>query len=618
MLRWRFWLWATALAACGSPAPAAIGDALSEDALDVAAVVTADAACAPHLAVDPPALTFPYLPAGSETLGVVTLRNQGDCPLVCSAFTFTASAPVFAVVLGAMTEFLPAAGPVTLAPPLTVPAGSVLDVQVTAKATDAKLQTATLTLFCDDPSQPNGTPVAIQLNSAPSCLQLVPSDVVFGGTTVGTQSNQTVQLMNPTGASQCVTAIARAGATTATFSLDFKQLQSACPQLDPAVGPTSAQPCCLSAGAKAALTVRYAPTIASAAGKDDTATLQVTVADAACPPAVGSVAGFTVPGPACPVAVITVAEGDEVVPQSTLHLKGDASTGANGAAIKSYTWTAKQPAGSAKGFVPSSTFPNPTFTPDAAGEYEFCLDVVDANGVKSCQQTCQKVLVVPNNAVHIELLWDTPADPDQTDTGPAAGADLDLHFANYLATGVDLDCDGTGDPWFNDPFDCFWYNPMPQWGSANTAIKDDPTMDLDDTDGAGPENLNLEHPEGDPSLPRWYDIGVHYWNDHGYGVSYATITVYLFGAVALKIDKISMNPLDMWNVGKLNWPNQLTGTSMPPLTVCYQTPGSKPGDVCAGTAKMWQPKGEWCITPCYANPKFVKSVGGGAIPAGCP
>jgi hypothetical protein len=128
--------------------------------------------------------------------------------------------------------------------------------------------------------------------------------------------------------------------------------------------------------------------------------------------------------------------------------------------------------------------------------------------------------------------------------------------------------------------------------------------------------LNLEHPEGTPDLARWYAIGVHYWNDHGYGVSFSTITVYLFGAVALKIDKISMNPLDMWYVGKLNWPNQLTGTSTPPLTVCYQTAGSKPGDVCAGTAKMWQPKGEWCITPCYVNPTFAATTGG-ATPTNC-
>ncbi len=319
----------------------------------------------------------------------------------------------------------------------------------------------------------------------------------------------------------------------------------------------------------------------------------------------------------CPSPVIDVLEGDEVVPQSLLHLKGDGSKGTNGSKILSYKWTVKQPSGSTKGFVPSSTFSNPTFTPDAAGEYEFCLDVVDANGVKACAQTCQIVLVVPNNSVHVELLWDTPADPDQTDTGPAAGADMDLHFASSNAKQPDLDCDKDPDPWFDNPYDCFWFNGQPQWGSSNLAIKDDPTMDLDDTDGAGPENINLEQPEGATTQPHWYAIGAHYWNDHDFGVSFATVTVYLYGAVALKVDKVMLNPLDMWYVGKLNWPNQLNGTSTPPLTVCYQTAKSKPGDVCTGKAKMWEAKGEWCITPCYVNKVFTATVGG-AKPKNCP
>lgn len=324
-----------------------------------------------------------------------------------------------------------------------------------------------------------------------------------------------------------------------------------------------------------------------------------------------------VPLPTCPSAAIEILEGAEVVPQTTLHLNGNGSTGASGSGVKKYKWTVKQPAGSSQGFTPNANFANPTFVPNATGEYEFCLDVWDANGVQSCAQTCVTVLVVPSNAVHIELLWDTPGDPDQTDKGPGAGADLDLHFADQLAEGPDLDCDGKGDPWFNNPFDCFWFDPSPPWGVSDPTIKDDPTLDLDDNDGAGPENLNLEQPEGTVAMPHWYGIGVHYWNDHKFGPSYATVTVYLFGAVALKVDKIAMNPLDMWYVGKLNWPNQLTGTNTPPLTVCYRTAGSKPGDVCAGKAKMWQSAGEWCITPCYSNPTFAATPGS-KLPKNCP
>ncbi len=313
-------------------------------------------------------------------------------------------------------------------------------------------------------------------------------------------------------------------------------------------------------------------------------------------------ASADVPLPVCPSPVIEVLEGDVVVPQTVLHLKGDQSVAGSGATIAGYKWTVKQPTGSMQTFLPSATYADPTFVANVGGEYTFCLDVTDNNGLSACTPACVTVTVIPTDELHIELVWDTPADPDQTDRGPALGADMDLHFASDLSQNPDVDCDGAPDPWFDSTFDCFWYNPAPQWGAADPNVYDNPTLDLDDTDGAGPENLNLTQPEGTAANPRWYAIGVHYKNDNGFGVSYATVVVYAFGAIALQVAKVPMNMLDMWYVGKLNWPNQLTGTSTPPLDICYQTTGSKPGDVCAGNAKMWQPKGEWCITPKYATP----------------
>ena len=577
---------------------------------------TCAANCAPKIAVHPTALTFASAPFGAKSHATLTIRNDGHEPLSIGSVALVTSHPGLSIDdIGGFAPLLPQQGEILLKTPLMIAAGSQQDVKLSAETPHYNPVTGTLTLFSNDPAAASGTIVPLALNQP--CLQVVPGDLVFGGTPPGSVDDKSAALQNLSEKKVCVTGIALTAASQANspFSLDFSTLQNTCPLIDAATGPTPDQPCCLAPGKAANFHVLFAPKTVSAPQQPLTATLQVSVDSPTCPPAFAGLSGAAV-NLQCPVAKIDITEGDEVVPQTTLHLKGDGSKGGNGVAIKTYKWTAKQPAGSNKGFNPSSTFPNPTFTPDASGEYEFCLEVTDSGGVKSCAQACQKVLVVPNNAVHIELLWDTPADPDQTDTGPAAGADMDLHFANYLASGPDIDCDGTGDPWLNNPFDCFWFNNSPQWGSSNPAIKDDPTLDLDDTDGAGPENLNLEHPEGDPALPRFYSIGAHYWNDHGYGVSSSTITVYLFGAVALKIDQIFMNPLDMWYVGKLNWPNQLTGTSMPPFTVCYQTKGSKPGDVCAGTAKMWQSTGEWCITPCYVNPTFAATTGG-ATPSNC-
>jgi hypothetical protein len=49
--------------------------------------------------------------------------------------------------------------------------------------------------------------------------------------------------------------------------------------------------------------------------------------------------------------------------------------------------------------------------------------------------------------LEIQLLWNTPNDPDQSDEGPEAGSDLDLHLLHPFATGFDVDEDGQPDMW---------------------------------------------------------------------------------------------------------------------------------------------------------------------------
>ncbi len=96
----------------------------------------------------------------------------------------------------------------------------------------------------------------------------------------------------------------------------------------------------------------------------------------------------------CPIPVIVVQEGEKVIPQTNLHLYGGQSFAPSGA-IVSWKWTAKQPTGGASVFVPSDTFPNPTFEVNTAGQYNFKLDVWDEAGVKSCVPAEVEVIVIP-------------------------------------------------------------------------------------------------------------------------------------------------------------------------------------------------------------------------------
>ena len=247
------------------------------------------------------------------------------------------------------------------------------------------------------------------------------------------------------------------------------------------------------------------------------------------------------------VAVIDCAEGTDVVPQTVLHLSGTGSRSEDGG-IQGWQWTVEQPQGSCSAFVPSDTSPEPTFEVNVAGTYTFHLAVLDETSSESPVLATMVVVVKPDAALHIELLWDTPGDLDQTDIGTQAGSDVDLHFAHPWAEGHDVDGDGVLDGYFDNPYDCYWFTGHPKWGNQDSQL-DDPSLDRDDTDGAGPENLNLAMPE-----PVTYKVGVHYWNDYGFGISHATVRVYLHGELAFEAPDVPLTNDDLWDVCTIEFP----------------------------------------------------------------
>ena len=289
----------------------------------------------------------------------------------------------------------------------------------------------------------------------------------------------------------------------------------------------------------------------------------------------------------CPQPIIEIAEGMEVPPQTILHLSGENSLPSAGE-IVSYLWTVDQPAENKFNLVPSMAFPGPTHEVNVAGTYTYCLDVCDeercSNDAQCGTTVCKKVVVCPCDfGLHCELTWDTPGDPDQWDEGPDMGSDMDLHFAHPWATGPDIDQDGKPDPWFDLAWDCFWYNPVPQ-GGINPNWTDSPSLDRDDTDGSGPENLNLSAPLGEHE----YRIGVHYWDDHGFGPSYPAVKCWIAGQLVfwknLQELGVGMNKCDMWEVATVDW-----GTGQ--------------------FTSIQNPQGGLKITPCYQNPAFAQIVG---------
>ena len=95
--------------------------------------------------------------------------------------------------------------------------------------------------------------------------------------------------------------------------------------------------------------------------------------------------------------------------------------------------------------------------------------------------------------IKIELTWDAGS----TDPGCQNGCvDLDAHF---IAPGYAM-WDGT--------YDCHWANPAPDWDGGGSGDDGDPTLDVDNTWGFGPELIELVAPPFDGT----YQYVVDYWD----------------------------------------------------------------------------------------------------------
>jgi Cys-rich repeat protein len=86
-------------------------------------------------------------------------------------------------------------------------------------------------------------------------------------------------------------------------------------------------------------------------------------------------------------------------------------------------------------------------------------------------------------------------------------------------------------------------------------------------------------------------LAVHSWNDHGYGESYATVRVYVVGALVWEAAQVRLDPGDLWCAATLDWPSGRVEPCTDAaggrwITPDYQHPLFEP-----------HPCGEWCRAP---------------------
>jgi hypothetical protein len=229
------------------------------------------------------------------------------------------------------------------------------------------------------------------------------------------------------------------------------------------------------------------------------------------------------PVPAEPPVAVISASTSSFSPLDTALFDGSASHDSDGV-IVDHAWTiTMRPSGSNSSIqTPGDDGANAEFFVDFAGDYVIELTVTDDTGLTG--STTFAFSAVPWQTVHVELAWDV----DQSD--------VDLHLLDQGGTYADA------------PGDCYYSNKTPDWGDPGPA--NDPTLDIDDVDGYGPENINIAEPRDGST----YRVLVHYYDDDGMGATNATIRIYLNGTLQYESVKVLSATDKVWDVATISWP----------------------------------------------------------------
>ncbi len=515
---------------------------------------------AAEINVAPRDIDFGRVAAGDEASENVTVTNVGQVAL-----------PIDSIVLNGSQDFVPLINgkdPRRQREVLNDPdgdgepglsAGNSFQIEVRYSPQVEGPDSAELQIASGDEVQGVVT-VTLRANGATPCLDVTPPAVEFRTSLVNRTDSRPLSIESCGGEQLEITRIYLADDSDPAFELVEDSLPDL-PALLPAVTPDTAPP---SRQISVAFTPREERIYNGA--------IIIESNDVVNPRRRVSLLGRGVLN-ACPQAR-SAQEEFNVVPLDTVVLDGSPSIDQDGPNNKpvEYEWViTSRPEGSTaqpvEAFIdpanpslggPADDLTTPTslFFVDLAGVYTAELRVTDNLGLDS--QACENPAVVtivatPEDAIHIQLVWRTPGDSDETDT---RGSDLDLHMLHPNA-----------DNWFSAPYDAYYGNPVPDWGQLENP-DDDPTLDIDDINGAGPENINLANPENTDVLGAPYLVGVHYYKSvdrldgFEYGPAFARVRVFINGELTWDYTEDGdpgereMEAEDhFWDVAQITWPD---------------------------------------------------------------
>ena len=249
-----------------------------------------------------------------------------------------------------------------------------------------------------------------------------------------------------------------------------------------------------------------------------------------------AVASFRVRDLANPTAPWT--DPNNIQPLERVYLDGSQSYDPTGAPIVAYRWQMVEwPAGldpvdfAANG---ATTAYFSVWVP-LAGHYVAKLEVAkvgpDSQEVWSGAGANSTVsfMVIPGSRLHVQLTWDDDEN------------DQDLHLVKVASDNTAAVC--------HEPTDCYYSNKTPLWfDSYPIADGPNPRLDIDDTHGLGPENINIDDP-----APGTYRLFVHYYaNITGGEPTNCRVRIYVNGSLAFSEQRL-LTANDIWGVADVIW-----------------------------------------------------------------
>ena len=231
-----------------------------------------------------------------------------------------------------------------------------------------------------------------------------------------------------------------------------------------------------------------------------------------------------------PIAICSASQQETSPISGSVDFFGNESHDPNGYPIVSYKWSIiEKPEGSTAS-LGTGIADRYGFRPDLAGDYTMQLVVENDRCILSDPCTVQ-VTAVPSENLWVEMHWEH------------AGDDMDLHLVrNNGAYESDMDCHyGNCIP---DE-----YGSILSWGDEGA----NPRLDLDDIEGTGPENINIEEP-----AQGLYTVAVHDFPSSVYvGPNKVTIRIHLDGELVFDQTKSISGEDQYVPFAMIEWPSKL-------------------------------------------------------------